>query len=51
MFRLNPGNNARIRERTAKARLLREMVRDKPAKLAMYSSMRLVCGGQACMMG
>jgi hypothetical protein len=39
MFRLNPGNNARIREHTARVRQLREMVRDKPAKLRLYGTM------------
>jgi hypothetical protein len=39
MFRLDPGNNARIREHAAQARPLRKMVRDKPAQLVLQGSM------------
>jgi hypothetical protein len=39
MFRLDPGNNPRIREHAAQARPLGKMVRDKPAKLRLYRPM------------
>jgi hypothetical protein len=40
MFRLNPRNNARVREHAAQARPLRKMARDKPpAKLRLYGPM------------